>query len=96
MPTYDFLCEPCGTFEKRLSIAQRDEPQRCPRCDGPARRVWTTPPMTAQLSAGARLAHGVNERSQHEPSVGSGVSTLERSKAAKRPTRGGRPWMIGH
>lgn len=33
MPLYEYHCETCARdFEKRRSIAQADEPTRCPEC----------------------------------------------------------------
>jgi len=40
MPTYDFRCGACGhEFERRSSIAERDEKAVCPKCG--SRRVQT-------------------------------------------------------
>lgn len=34
MPRYEFVCKKCGkTFEKLLSINDRDTPQRCEHCN---------------------------------------------------------------
>jgi putative FmdB family regulatory protein len=33
MPMYQYACTTCGqSFEKKLSMAQADEPQACPDC----------------------------------------------------------------
>ena len=37
MPTYEYACETCGSFEHYQSITE-SALQRCPRCDGPVCR----------------------------------------------------------
>lgn len=37
MPTYEYLCEKCGTFEKFHGI--NETLTECPTCSGPIRRL---------------------------------------------------------
>jgi putative FmdB family regulatory protein len=41
MPLYDYACQPCAWREERhVKLADFDQPQTCPRCNGPmVRRV---------------------------------------------------------
>jgi putative FmdB family regulatory protein len=39
MPTYAYACGRCGPFDVMRSIAERDGPVKCPRCDGDAPRM---------------------------------------------------------
>jgi putative FmdB family regulatory protein len=44
MPFYDYRCESedCGhEFTKRLSMSQHKEPQVCPECESPAKKLIT-------------------------------------------------------
>jgi putative FmdB family regulatory protein len=41
LPLYDYSCENCNEdFEKVLSVAECDDPQRCPECGGPAKKIF--------------------------------------------------------
>jgi putative FmdB family regulatory protein len=36
MPQYTFQCNACGLrFDKRLPVAKRNDPRKCPSCDNP-------------------------------------------------------------
>lgn len=110
MPVYDYLCRSaiCEGFTELRSIAQRDEPTRCPQCHLPADRVLHAPQL-AVMSAATRIAHATNERSSHEPAStrsrghGRGCACCLPSKpaATDRPPAPKsfprhRPWMISH
>jgi putative FmdB family regulatory protein len=41
VPLYEFDCEPCGSFERRLSFESAKAVQACPACARPAQRVFT-------------------------------------------------------
>jgi putative FmdB family regulatory protein len=76
MPTYDYLCEGCGTrWEALLPIADRELPCElpCPECgEKRVARAYITPPVggaDATLSPGAdfknlmrRMSHGQPQR----------------------------------
>ncbi|WP_134680458.1 FmdB family zinc ribbon protein [Paracoccus ravus] len=109
MPTYDYICTGCGSFEAYASMADFDKPHDCPWCAGPARRAMLTAPLLANMDAGRRRAHATNERSADSPrrSHGAGCSccsggakknpsgTLHRPDGSKSfPAK--RPWMISH
>lgn len=38
MPTYEYSCEHCGTFEHKQSFSE-SALQRCPSCGAPVRRL---------------------------------------------------------
>lgn len=38
MPTYEYHCDHCGTFEHRQSFSEPTL-QQCPKCGGPVRRL---------------------------------------------------------
>jgi putative FmdB family regulatory protein len=112
MPLYDYECAEHGGFSAMRAMAQRNEPQPCPRCGGAAVRVLSEPPMRGLLSTLEREAHAANERSRHEPrslaahrarhGAGCGCCTPgARSRAQVRPDgtkslAGRRPWQISH
>lgn len=41
MPTYDYDCSACGSFEAFRSLGQRNEPLNCPGCGLAAARLMT-------------------------------------------------------
>ena len=67
MPTYDYACSQCGTFEVRRSIAQREAAAACPICGVMCQRVLISAPMLAVMSPQKRHAIITNERASHEP-----------------------------
>jgi putative FmdB family regulatory protein len=111
MPVYDFNCEECGDFRAFLSIDQRNDPTPCPSCLETGRRVILAPNL-ALMHPHTRKAHGINEKSRHEPRVsqshscGSGCGCGTKVRPARvRDTKLGqlnsqkpsaRPWMLGH
>ena len=43
MPLYEFLCDTCGSFEKRRAFAEASDPINCPSCQNRATRLYTSP-----------------------------------------------------
>lgn len=43
MPSYDFRCDRCGTFEEIRPLAEVGTPASCPSCALPARRIYAAP-----------------------------------------------------
>ncbi|WP_411826772.1 FmdB family zinc ribbon protein [Luteolibacter sp. AS25] len=68
MPLYDFTCRDCGDFRELRTIAERSDPAACPTCKKVAQRLILAPGL-ALMDGGLRKAHGVNEKSRHEPSI---------------------------
>ena len=68
MPLYDFTCRDCGAFRELRTIGERNEPCACPSCKKSAQRVVMAPGLSL-MNAGLRKAHGVNEKSRHEPRI---------------------------
>ena len=68
MPLYDFTCRDCGDFRELRTIGERNEPCACPSCKKSAQRVVIAPGLSL-MNAGLRKAHGVNEKSRHEPRI---------------------------
>ncbi|MDR7375744.1 putative FmdB family regulatory protein [Rhodoferax ferrireducens] len=56
MPTYDYDCTACGSFEAFRSLGQRNEPLDCPGCGLAAARLMT-------LSAEPRRAGSAHAQS---------------------------------
>jgi putative FmdB family regulatory protein len=67
MPTYDYVCSPCGGFDALRSLADRDLPARCPACGAASPRVLVAAPRLAELSDSTRRALDTNERASHAP-----------------------------
>lgn len=68
MPTYEFRCPRCGSFESRRSMQETTSVARCPMCDTAARRVYTVP-ATPQVAPGLRRMLDAEDASRHEPAV---------------------------
>lgn len=67
MPTYDYDCEGCGSFDALRSIARRDDDAACPSCGVLARRFLAGAPGLASVSTASRRAIETNERSASSP-----------------------------
>jgi putative FmdB family regulatory protein len=67
MPTYDYECVDCGSFDALRSMADRNQPAECPGCGSAADRVMVAAPRLAQISDQQRSAMATNERARHEP-----------------------------
>ena len=66
MPTYDYDCKECGSFEAIRSISLRNEPAACPVCTQAAARVMVSSTGLAYLDGTTLRAMDANERSRHE------------------------------
>ena len=67
MPTYDYGCPQCGSFDALRSIAMRNQAAVCPDCSGVAPRIIASAPALALMEGGIRQAMNTNERARHEP-----------------------------
>jgi putative FmdB family regulatory protein len=67
MPTYDYECKECGSFEAIRSISLRNEPAACPECAQASQRVVVSVTGLAYLDGTTLRAMDANERSRHEP-----------------------------
>ena len=67
MPTYDYECPCCGSFEAVRSIDERNLPAACRACGATSHRVVVSAPRLATMSSELRLAFSTNERASHEP-----------------------------
>lgn len=67
MPIYEYQCDEHGVFMEMRPMSEYTDPQPCPECASPARRVMASVPHISGLSAASRLAHALNERSRHAP-----------------------------
>jgi putative FmdB family regulatory protein len=54
MPTYDYVCQRCGTFEAFRRAADRNALVACPVCALPAQRIYV-PQLRAQLAVSGRI-----------------------------------------
>ncbi len=95
MPVYDFVCDDCGPFEQRRSLAEAGDPMACPKCGEEARRVYSMP-HTKRMPTGLSKAMDRAEKSAHEPEVvrrpaGGGSKGHGHGHAHR-----GRPWALGH
>lgn len=71
MPTYDYDCPGCGSFEALRRIAQRDEDCACPSCGTAAPRVLVHAARLELLAGDTRRAMDINERAAHQPRASS-------------------------
>lgn len=67
MPTYEYQCDTCGTFDMLRPIAQRDALCSCPACSREAHRIIASAPALSAMATTARKAHAINERASHAP-----------------------------
>ena len=108
MPTYDYQCFDCGSFEQIRRIANRDAPATCPQCGAQASRILIAAPSLASLTSSVRLAMATNEQSSHEPKHSSSYRHPQGCSCCKKTAKpgatppalksfaAGRPWMISH
>ena len=61
MPTYDYVCERCGTFEAFRPAADRNALVACPVCALPAQRIYVAQ-LRAQLAASGRIVEDARKR----------------------------------
>ena len=67
MPTYDYHCAACGSFEALRPIAVRNDDVACPHCSDPAPRVLASAARLALMAETTRHAMDTNDRARHEP-----------------------------
>lgn len=67
MPTYDYHCNACGSFDAFRTVAARNEPAACPDCGTACPRVFVSAPRLACMDSSTRSAIGINERAAHAP-----------------------------
>lgn len=91
MPTYEFFCATCGSFESRRSFEEAKNPMRCPTCEGDVRRVYSMPGLVKTPPAVASALYRT-EKSAHEPEV---VRRRQPPAGTVSHTHG-RPWQLGH
>jgi putative FmdB family regulatory protein len=86
MPLYEYRCDDCGGFDAWRTIAERDVPAPCPKCQITGKRIFSPP---ALLSGSLRL-----KQENHQPEL----VKRDREPPAPKPRihTGGRPWMLGH
>ncbi|MHB0991486.1 MAG: FmdB family zinc ribbon protein [Burkholderiales bacterium] len=108
MPTYDYHCADCGTFELIRHIAERDSRALCPQCGARAERILIAAPGLAAVSAEVRRAMATNERASHEPASSASYRHPQGCSCCKSPPKTSasttamksfankRPWMISH
>lgn len=67
MPTYDYECAHCGSFDAIGPMATRHQAVACPSCLAQAPRVMARAPALALMASHTRSAIATNERAQHAP-----------------------------
>ncbi len=77
MPTYDYDCPQCGSFDALRSVSMRNQAAACPACGGPCARILSVAPSLALMEDGARRAMDTNERARHEPKRSGDYARLE-------------------
>jgi putative FmdB family regulatory protein len=56
MPTYDYDCPQCGSFDALRSVSMRNQAAACPSCGGLSARILSVAPSLALMEDGARRA----------------------------------------
>ncbi len=92
MATYEFRCERDGVVTVRLPVGQAPASLTCPRCDGPARRLFSIPQLAFGDSRSRRVI-AATETSASEPAVVSAPQGRRRS-ATRRPSADPRTAML--
>jgi putative FmdB family regulatory protein len=77
MPTYDYDCGQCGSFDALRPVAMRNQDAACPSCGGLAPRILASAPSLALMEGGTRLAMATNERARHEPKSSGSYARLK-------------------
>jgi putative FmdB family regulatory protein len=80
LPTYGYLCSPCGAFQVVRPMADDIGSAVCPECGQPARRVFGSPGLQS-FDPGMRSALDASARSAENPRITSNVPGRSR-----RPT----------
>jgi putative FmdB family regulatory protein len=68
MVTYQYRCPGCGFFDLALPMGDAGPEERCTKCGGNARRVFTAPSLTRPGRPLTR-ALDAQEASAHEPRI---------------------------
>ncbi len=82
MPLYEFSCDSCGSFDRRLTFESGRLAQACPTCDRIATRVYSATYFRAERST-VEVAHA-NELERHKRAR-SGEPRLERRPVSSEP-----------
>jgi putative FmdB family regulatory protein len=73
VPTYEFHCPDCGSFDAQRPMGRATDPAPCPACAEPSRRVYTPPGTRRALGplsgAGRREAARIDRARTGEPVV---------------------------
>jgi putative FmdB family regulatory protein len=69
MVSYTYRCESCGAFEVRAAMGMGVLGTACPRCAGPAKRVFTPPRVGRSPSDPRMRLLDATKRSAFEPQV---------------------------
>jgi len=77
MPTYDYDCAQCGSFDALRSVSMRNQDAACPSCGGVAPRILASAPALALMEGGTRRAMDTNERARHEPKSSGSYARLK-------------------
>jgi putative FmdB family regulatory protein len=62
MPTYDYDCPRCGSFEKLRTVSQRDAPAACPVCGADCARAFGGVPLLVRSGGGSQSGEEGAER----------------------------------
>ena len=110
MPSYEFTCDACGTFEHWRDHRQASDAALCPACGANAARRFSAPaartPRAMRMMGGANAegrdrivrAHTGEPRVVTGPPSGTRVSggLNKPLRIHDRPHRPSRPWQVGH
>jgi putative FmdB family regulatory protein len=59
MPTYEYQCQECSTtYEEQRTLAQADQPSRCPECESPRVKRKLSMFFTFSPGSGQALSAG--------------------------------------
>ena len=67
MPTYDYSCTTCGSFDSIRPMSLRNEMAECPECGGLSERIFAFGSNLARLDSDTRKAIEGNERAANSP-----------------------------
>jgi putative FmdB family regulatory protein len=67
MPTYDYACKNCGTFDALRQMSKRDEAVECPECGALSARVFAFGANLSCVDRDTRRAIEGNERAANAP-----------------------------
>ena len=98
MPTYDYICDSCGSIELYRSIDKRNLRATCPKCGDECERVYTMPALKT-LAPSVREAMDRNNKSRSDPTVvnrpkGTKLDTDGRPIKSRKAYGGARSWVM--